>query len=173
MHRTANSCLYRAFGAEACVAYNPDLPISAQRGAFPAEIPGAVVVAHSFGFAAFIAARASGLLRNAARLIVIDGFYPLDRTWAGRDITIELPSDCPCIFFFPSFGDRSRYPLEAVVRQAMITRLDLTVVRGIGFGHNLLYGSFKEPDVCSLVARLAALPDTRESEADIAIHMPQ
>lgn len=120
-----NSCLYKTFGAAACISYNPgDL------AQFPETCPDTAIV-HSFGYFAFLVARAAGRLRDVTRLIVIDGWFPHDKQWGSVTCAVDVPAGVACTFFFPTFGDRSEYALEAVVRQAMVTRRDITVVRGI------------------------------------------
>ena len=84
---------------------------------------------HSFGYFAFLVARAAGRLRDVTRLIVIDGWFPHDKQWGSVTCAVDVPAGVACTFFFPTFGDRSEYALEAVVRQAMVTRRDITVVR--------------------------------------------
>jgi len=150
-----NSCLYRAFGDQ-CVRYDPAKPIAEQLDAFP-EQGEETVVAHSYGFAAFVAARAAGRLQAATKLIVLDGWYPEDGMWTGEPLLIQLPN-IQCIFFFPTVGNRSEYKLEAdIVRPAMASAHDITIVRGQGFGHNLVYQSFGADEVKELIKSLGYL----------------
>jgi hypothetical protein len=167
--------LFRAYvGAEWVVTYSPDVSLADQIDAFPLAAP-PVVVVHSCGFFALMAARGAGRLHGMRKLVVIDGWFPHDHLWAGAGaddgacVKVQVPLDVACVFFFPTFGDRSDYPLEAVVRQAMVERADVTVVRGVGFGHNLLYPPFGLVGVRALVDRLVAMPDRRGTDADVVV----
>ena len=159
--KNTNSCLYRAFPETAVVPYdhvdyNDNFPEQGRE----------TVVVHSYGYYAFLMARAGGRLRACKRLLVIDGWFP-----SKSRMSAELPTGVSCVFFFPTFGDRTDYPLEAVVRQAMVSRADITVVRGVGFSHNLVYGAFGEAGVRELVSGLAQLPTERTSDVDHVMRM--
>jgi len=143
-----NSCLWRAY----------------------MDVDQEIVVVHSAGFAGFCAARSMGRLSSVCRLIVLDGWYPYPTTTETSN-KFDLPP-VPCILWFPTVGDRSLYPLEAVARRAMVTRKDITVVRGVNFGHNLIYGEFDEKKVRELVTWLSTLPDERASDVDITVTFP-
>ena len=164
-HFNSNSCLYRTYGAAACTLYNPGSVDST-----PAA-DSDIAVVHSFGYFAFLAIRAGGGARNVKRLVVIDGWFPRDKMWGTLPVSPGVPENVACTFFFPTYGDRSGYSLEAVVRQAMVNRRDITVVRGVGYGHNLLHPPHVTPaNVRTLVSFLVGLPDARTSDADIVTY---
>ena len=161
VHGNKNSVLYKTYGDQ-CIEYNPSEKIEG----WTTNTGNKVAVVHSMGFGAFLAARQEGGFVDTERLLVLDGAYP--KTWGETPLVAKIPP-FPCIFFFSTVGDRSGYPLEAVVRQAMLSRKDITVVRGIDFGHNLLYGSFGCEKVKDLVQYLLSLPTDGSSERDILV----
>ncbi len=160
-----NSFLYKAFG-EMCNEYVLDKPLEEQESIIKPSSEIAVV--HSYGFFIFLVGYQNGLFKNIKSLIVFDGWFPSDCKFNGIDYSIELP-DIRTVFFFPTFGDRKDYPLESIVRQSMISRKNITVVRGLGFGHNLLFGEFDENSVNSLTVSLLRLPDERSNDLDLVV----
>ena len=159
-NRNKNSCLYKVYGESACVCYTPGEFVS-----FPADST-EILIVHSYGFYAFLAGRSAGLLRGVKKLIVIDGYFPSNQKWGDVAVRVEIPKDISCVFFFPTYGDRSGYPLESVVRQAMVERRDITVARGVGYGHNLLHPP-TEDTIREIVSFLAGLPSQRQEQEDI------
>lgn len=169
-----NSCLWRSFGKNVCLAYTPGDDFVG----FPQDATGRIVVVHSCGYWAYLAARTAGLLENARGLIVIDGWYPVHRTerkWGAMLVDASCVPNIPTVFFFPTVGDRSAFPLEAVVQQSLVRRVDnvnvnvnvKNIVRGLGFGHNLMFEKFQEPQVRWLVKHLCGVLAGEVSETDL------
>jgi hypothetical protein len=162
-----NSVLYKTYKTK-CSQYVLDQPLEDQYQFIDSDSK--EVIVHSYGFFIFLVGYKLGLFKNTS-LVVIDGWFPKDCKFNGTEYKIELPP-IPTVFLFPTFGDRKDYPLEAIVRQAMTSRKDITVVRAIGFGHNLLFGSFDEHMVADLVLALQCLPEKRLSDVDIKVNFP-
>jgi hypothetical protein len=135
-----NSCLFKMYPE--CTTYTLDQPLEDQQ--IKIEDSTTTAVVHSYGFFIFMVGHQRGLFKEIKHLVVLDGYFPRDCTFMGESYKMTLPEQVNMLFFFPTVGDRSSYPLEAVVRQAMVTRNGIFVVRGIGFGHNLLYQEFQE-----------------------------
>ena len=154
-NKNANSCLYRVFGKDACTLYNPGDELDV--------IATPTVVVHSYGFYALVAA---GILSaDVKRVVVLDGWIPELQSWGNDVCPVYIPENISWVFFFPTVGNRTEYPLEAVVRQAMVARKDITVVRGVGFGHNMLFApKITEERVREVVQKLIELPDEREAQ---------
>ena len=142
-----NSFLFRSYPFCAEYVTNQDLKEQHIRNA---DAPVAMV--HSYGFWAFVVGYQLGLFPNVKQLVVFDGWFPANKEFNGVKYEVKLPP-IPTKFFFPTFGDRSGYPLESIVHQVRaLGRKDLGIFRGIGFGHNLLFGEFDEAGARDLVA---------------------
>jgi hypothetical protein len=175
-----NSFLFKTY-KENCSEYVLDKPLESQESIISLKEEQTVV--HSYGFFIFLAAYQKGLIQNTKSLIVFDGWFPTNCKFMEDEVKIVLPN-IPMIFFFPTFGDRREYSLESIVRQQMATRKDIIVIRGLGFGHNLLFGEFTEKKVTKLVIKCIKLSyinnlvsefyddDTSDDDAGIRPHLP-
>lgn len=166
----ANSVLFKTY-KNMCSTYTLGKPLEDQtdiliNGDFN------IAVVHSYGFFVFLIGYQIGLFKNVTSLVVIDGYFPKDRKFNETEYEIKLPP-IPILFFFPTFGNRQDYPLEAIVRQAMISRKNITVVRGHGFGHNLIFEKFDTDKVADLVLNLQHVPETRTSDLDLNVYFPE
>lgn len=130
-----NSFLWRTY-PEYATEYTPTQPLEDKPDA-------RLAIVHSYGFFAFLAGYQQGLYRSVKRLVVFDGYYPAHLMFADHKVELVLPP-IECIFFFPTVGNRTSYPL----RSLLVTD-EHTVVTGEGFGHNLLYNEFttKEAEI--------------------------
>lgn len=166
-----NSCLFKAYGVDKCEQYVLNKPLEEQNFMnFASE----KAVVHSYGFFIFIVMRKLGFFSSVKQLVVLDGWFPYDCKFNGKEYPIDLPEDILMTFFFPTVGNRKDYPLEAVVRQQMVKRKDIHVVRGINFGHNLIYNEFTPDCVTELVESL--LPEKMlkyDNVCDFILYFPQ
>lgn len=161
-----NSCLFKIFKSS---TYVLNKELTDQETIINSDSEVAIV--HSYGFFIFLVGYQKGLFPNVESLLVIDGWFPKDCKFNGTEYPIELPK-LPTVFFFPTFGSRKDYPLESIVRQAMITRKDIHIVRGIGFGHNLLFGDFDKFKANDLILNLQLLGNERTTDLDRVVRFP-
>lgn len=154
-HGNKNSCLFRGFPDE-CEQYVLDKPLCDQHWNHP-HAESAIV--HSFGFFIFLVGLKNGLFQHVKNLIVIDGWFPRDGKFQDHAYSIHLPTDIKCTFFFPTVGDRKDYPLEAIVRQFMATKdnHEIVIIRGEGYGHNLIYNEFTSEKMVGFVQKLEGI----------------
>ncbi len=152
-----------------CSSYVLDKPLQEQSFQDADSI---TAVVHSYGFFIFLVGYQQGLFQNVKTLLVFDGWFPADCIFDGNEYPINLPA-IRTIFFFPTFGNRREYPLEAIVRQQMIVRNDITVVRGHGFGHNILFDNFGTANTFALIVNLlASVPEERTNDLDLVVKYP-
>lgn len=163
-----NSFLYKTYGS-LCSEYVLDKPLENQPFV---NADSECAVVHSYGFFIFLAGLKKGLFKNVNSLVVFDGWFPNDCKFMSEEISVEDLPNVPTTFFFPTVGNRRGYPLESIVRKTMISRNNITIARGIGFGHNLLYQNFDTKKADELVNYLCKLSDYLTIIKEVIITFP-
>jgi hypothetical protein len=158
MNGNTNSFLYKTFG-EKCSTYVLTQPLESQTSILNKDATRAVV--HSYGFFIFWVGYQKGLFPNVESLVVFDGYFPKDEIFHGEEFKVGL-LPLKTVYFFPTVGDRSSYKLEGLMKGS--SRSGMHIVRGVGFGHNLLFQEFDIEKAKALTLNLCLLVDEPETE---------
>ena len=190
-----NSFLYKIY-KDRCCEYVLDKPLIYQKSFTDKIQPDKKynVVVHSYGFFILLVALQQNIIKEESinSIVIFDGYFPKLCKFMNIDVEIKIPN-IPTLFFFPTVGLRIDYPLESVVRQTIANRYkynegenncvsldndnentifsnkDIVIIRGLGFGHNILYKSFQEPEAGELIENLLLL---LKSGSDLYVIFP-
>jgi hypothetical protein len=131
-----NSVLYKVYG-DKCTTYDPTKSISSQN--FENK-EATVAIVHSYGYFAYAVLSKLGYFENVKTLVVLDGYIPPHGSMFGLNMTVGVPLPQSAVFFFPTVGDRSEYTLERVLEENYSEMTNYKIVRGVNYGHNILFG---------------------------------
>jgi hypothetical protein len=164
-----NSVLFRAYPD--CLTYTKGESLAERWKDKDIVKTATTVVVHSMGFFAFLVALDEGLFQQVNKLLVLDGYYSKNQMWGEKECPVYIP-DIHSVYFFPTVGNRSTYLLETEHLNMHRENPKFKVVRGVGFGHNLLYESFDVEKARELIQRLIVLLEPEEWRVTYPFTMP-